>query len=170
MQATIFMQGACGRDFGAARVSGSARAGKVIECVFLATLCGEVLALHTLDDEYDLVLEGNEEASIEIAKQYLEEAGIPTLLDQPQASAGALGAAQPLTYARLFVPKGMRARAEAVLVDLRGQSQELDELVQAGLVPGSAVSEKPALSRETMALLAGLALAIAALVWFALHR
>ena len=38
--------------------------------------------LHTLEQDYDLVLAGIDEPTLEIAKQYLEEAGIPALLDR----------------------------------------------------------------------------------------
>ncbi len=132
--------------------------------------------LHTLEQDYDLVLAGIDEPTLEIAKQYLEEAGIPALLDREQASLGVLGRVASLGQLRLFVPKGMKERADAVLRELRGQSQELDRLVQAGLVPGAELADEPEnggmrISRETLALIAAVALAALALaLWLALRR
>lgn len=131
--------------------------------------------LHTLEQDYDLVLAGNSEPTLEIARQYLEEAGIPVLLEHAQASPATLGMAGPSFRARLFVPKGMQERAHLVLQELGGQSAELDRLVQSGAVPGEAQPEEPAtdgvrLSREALALAFVILLAVAAwLAWFVLQ-
>lgn len=131
--------------------------------------------VHRLESEYDLVLEGSEETTLEIARQFLEEAGIPTLVDREQLSLGALGYASGFTNPRLFVPKGLGARAELVLRELRGQSRELDRLVQRGEVPGPAPLEEAEpggarIPRQTLLLIVAIALVLAAyLAWRALQ-
>ena len=128
--------------------------------------------MHTLADDYDLVLEMDGGASLEVAKQYLEDAGIPALIEQGLSSFAYLGYSPPAQQGRLYVPKGLRARAEEVLVDLRGQGDTLDKLVRAGSVPGEELAEAPRRRPvEFVALILVITLAVVALLgWMLLRR
>jgi hypothetical protein len=95
----------------------------------------------TMYDDYDLLLEAPDATEAALAKDLLEEAGIPSLLAGRDRAIADLGSAahNMLTQPDLFVPKGMRAQAQAVL-DRSWSTEPLPEDV--------AVDERPETGRE----------------------
>jgi hypothetical protein len=66
-------------------------------------------------DEHDLLLKAPSLVETELAQQLLEEAGIPSLLHPVDSHETFALNRYPFEAPDLYVPKGMRERAEAVL-------------------------------------------------------
>lgn len=80
----------------------------------------------SLDDEHDLVLGPTTPLQVELARQLLEEAGIPALVDGPSLGAWWLaetGQVYQLTLHdwRLYVPTGSGPRALETLREAWGE-------------------------------------------------
>lgn len=73
----------------------------------------------SMNDDYDLLLAAPNSTEAALAKDLLESAGIPCLLHGRDRDVAELGFAthSVLTSPDLFVPKGLRARAQQVLDD-----------------------------------------------------
>ena len=69
------------------------------------------------DVDFDLLLEAPHPVEAEMARDLLAEAGIPTFMHGPDAGMADLGVAVQgqVTRPNLYVPKGARERAQAVL-------------------------------------------------------
>lgn len=73
--------------------------------------------------DFDLVLEAATPADLELARQLLQDAGIPSLAHGPDFDVARLGSAAHGMVRRqnLYVPKGERERARAVLREAWGE-------------------------------------------------
>ena len=88
-------------------------------------------------DEYDLVLKAPNLVETELAQQLLEEAGIPSLLHPVDSRETFALSRYPFEAPDLYVPKGMRERAEAVL------RAAWSDRAQAPSEPGGDAGEEP---------------------------
>jgi hypothetical protein len=85
---------------------------------------GEEVAMESPATEYDLLLEAPSAVEAELAKELLASHGIPTFRHGRDRYAVALGeSAQDLLRPDLYVPKGMRERARAFLVEAWGDDR-----------------------------------------------
>src|SRR5262245_34275350 len=90
----------------------------------------------TMYEDYDLLLEAPDATEAALAKDLLEEAGIPSLLAGRDRAIADFGSAahNVLTRPNLFVPKGMREQAQAVL-DQHWSRKPLPEDLPVGELP-----------------------------------
>jgi hypothetical protein len=95
--------------------------------------------------EFDLLLEAPTSVEADMARDLLQRAGIPTYLHGRDRDLAELGSAihNGLTRPDLFVPKGRRAEAEAILNSAWDASALSDDLAL------SVPAEESAPSRET---------------------
>jgi len=96
-------------------------------------------------DDYDLLLEAPNATEAALAQELLADAGIPSLLHGRDRDVAELGVATHgrLTSPDLFVPKGTRARARAVL-DASWTTERLADDAAVGEVPSE---EQPGAAR-----------------------
>jgi Putative prokaryotic signal transducing protein len=80
--------------------------------------------------DFDLLLEAPTSVEADMAREILSQAGIPTYLHGRDRDLAELGAAIHcnLTRPDLFVPKGRRAKAEAILKEAWDESALTDEV------------------------------------------
>ena len=74
--------------------------------------------------EFDLLLTGIESLEGDLAKNLLADRGIPSMLEASlQDSAELAGSPLHVQHPNLFVPKGTRAAARAILVEAWGEAR-----------------------------------------------
>jgi hypothetical protein len=78
--------------------------------------------MHTPRDEFDRLLESPSLIESELAQQLLREVEIPTLLHPVDSREAFVLSRHPFDAPDVYVPRGMRARAEAVLRDAWAES------------------------------------------------
>lgn len=77
-------------------------------------------------EEHDLLLDTVDKTTADLARNLLKGAGIPTLLHGPDFDVAELGVAAHRSSrgVSVYVPKGMREQAQAVLDEAWGQHEE----------------------------------------------
>ena len=80
--------------------------------------------MKSVPEEHDLLLDTVDRVTAELARGLLEEAQIPTLFHSPDFDVAELGVAahQTLRGVSVYVPRGQRARAQAILDEAWGSS------------------------------------------------
>jgi hypothetical protein len=118
-------------------------------------------------DEFDLLLEAPTSVEADMAREILAQRGIPTFLHGKDRDLAELGAAIHSAYTQpdLFVPKGRRAEARAILDEAWDKSALSDEVALAAPKEDEPLAP-PAPSRKFWGYVFGVVLLIAVVVLY----